>query len=95
MCTFFAPGVARSCREPVAEDVQDKERANFCGYFQARADAYRPADAAAATAARAELDGLFGLPSAPLAGGRAGRPDGDASREALARLFGLGDDTPP
>ena len=60
MCAFYDPRVARQCREPVAEDVNDKERANFCGYFQARPDAHRPQDAAAAQAARNALDELFG-----------------------------------
>ena len=60
MCQFFDPGVSQSCREPVAEEVKDKKRANFCGYFQLKPDAFRPQDAAAARAARSELDALFG-----------------------------------
>jgi hypothetical protein len=84
MCVFFDRGVARSCREPIADEVQDKDRANFCGYFKARPHAYRPADTAASAAARMELEGLFGLE----------RPAGEAApggspADALARLFGL------
>ncbi|HKJ07470.1 MAG TPA: hypothetical protein VKA76_00125, partial [Gammaproteobacteria bacterium] len=60
MCAFYDTSVARSCREPVAEDVADKTRANFCGYFQAQAGAYSPPDDRAARVARAELDALFG-----------------------------------
>jgi len=32
-CEYFEPGIANSCREPIAEHVNDKERANFCDYF--------------------------------------------------------------
>jgi hypothetical protein len=59
MCAFYDTRVAKACREPVAEQVNDKERANFCGYFQPRKDAHVPA-AGAARNARAELDALFG-----------------------------------
>ncbi len=33
-CRFYAPGRPNSCLEPVADPVADKERANFCGYFE-------------------------------------------------------------
>ena len=33
-CAFYDTRVARQCRETVAEEVQDKVRANFCNYFQ-------------------------------------------------------------
>ena len=32
--------VAKHCREPIAEEVKDKERANFCDYFKPRPGAY-------------------------------------------------------
>ena len=34
-CRFYAPGRPNSCLEPIADEVIDKERANFCGYFEA------------------------------------------------------------
>lgn len=34
-CEFYDPKVYNECREPQAEVVQDKERANRCEYFQA------------------------------------------------------------
>jgi len=34
MCRFYDLSKARQCAEPVAEPVQDKQRANFCGYFE-------------------------------------------------------------
>lgn len=33
-CSFYAPGYANDCREPVAEHISDKETANFCDYFE-------------------------------------------------------------
>ncbi|NIT67742.1 MAG: hypothetical protein GWM93_13850, partial [Gemmatimonadetes bacterium] len=36
MCEFYDTSVAKSCREPIAEEVTDKERANFCDYFRGR-----------------------------------------------------------
>lgn len=42
-CRFFEPGRPNDCLEPVAEPVKDKDRANFCDYFEPSADAYHPA----------------------------------------------------
>jgi hypothetical protein len=33
-CRHFDETVAKSCKEPFAEVPQDKERANFCEFFQ-------------------------------------------------------------
>jgi hypothetical protein len=75
MCRHFAPGKARQCMEPMAEEVKDKTRANFCDWFQ-------PARAAAPAAApdRKALDDLFG--AEPASPGPAG------ARKALDDLFG-------
>jgi hypothetical protein len=32
-CSFYAPESHYECRETVDEQVRDKERANFCGFF--------------------------------------------------------------
>lgn len=32
-CQFYDPGAHHECRESSAENVVDKERANFCEYF--------------------------------------------------------------
>ena len=89
-CRFFDPTVARACREPVAEPATDKERANFCGYFELRAGAYTARDDQEARRAQAELASLFGLEGPE---GDAGEPEhkteADRSREELERLFGL------
>jgi hypothetical protein len=34
-CGFYDPAYNNSCREPMAERVVDKDRANFCEYFTA------------------------------------------------------------
>jgi hypothetical protein len=44
----------------VAEEVKDKQRANFCDYFRPIEAAWRPGDRSAADKARAELEALFG-----------------------------------
>ncbi len=60
MCEFYDTGVAKHCREPVADEVKDKIRANFCDYFKPTPQAYRPGDSSAAERARSELEALFG-----------------------------------
>ena len=57
-CVFFAPGSHNDCREPGAERVPDKERANFCEYF-AWAAAPETVPGSASDGARAALDALF------------------------------------
>jgi len=55
-CGFHDPAYNNQCREPMAERVVDKERANFCEYFtpgKNRAAAAMPART------RKELDELF------------------------------------
>jgi hypothetical protein len=79
LCEFFDRSVAKSCREPVAEEVRDKEHANFCDYFRPRAGAWQAASDEAA-AAQADLEALFGGgPQAPTA---------DAAQQGLEELFG-------
>ena len=61
-CGFHAPGPHGDCREPAAELVVDKERANFCEFF-----AFGPGNAPLrggeeGAGARAALDALFRKP---------------------------------
>jgi len=58
MCRFYDLTKARQCAEPVAEPVSDKERANFCGYFEPVSGRFRPADTAGLDA-RTSLEALF------------------------------------
>ncbi len=78
LCEFFDPAVAKSCREPVADEVKDKTRANFCDYFRPRAHAWDGPGGAQADAG-AQLDALFG-------GGRANASGPSQADEARARL---------
>jgi len=91
LCEFYDPRVSQACREPIADQVKDKERSNFCGYFQPRPSAYSVPDNSGAQAARSQLDALFGG-AAGEAGADASNADGprlpgDAGREQLEDLF--------
>jgi hypothetical protein len=58
-CAFYDVSVSKQCREPAAELVKDKNKANFCDYFVfAKSRPYRPSDAEVGRA-RKELDDLF------------------------------------
>ena len=80
-CEFYDPKVAKQCREPVAEEVKDKERANFCGYFKPNPNAFLPADTSSSNKSRAELNALFG--------GKATTNSPSSARDALEELFGM------
>ena len=59
-CRFFDPGKHNQCAETQAEWVSDKDRANFCDYFEAKTSV----DLVQRTVARADdaqkqFDGLF------------------------------------
>ena len=56
-CDFYEPGAHNDCREPSAERVVEKERANFCDFFQLGGGA--TGGAASGGTARGALDALF------------------------------------
>ncbi len=85
MCRWFDPNVAKSCREDDAEEVKEKERANFCDYFEPRAGAYDVAAGATEQRARGQLDALFGDTAEQA--DAAGEAD---SRQEAESLFGNG-----
>jgi len=60
-CRFHDPAVYNECREPNAERVADRERANRCDYFAPSEAAGAGAEDPAASA-RARLDALFRKP---------------------------------
>ena len=99
MCEHYDPRVAKSCREPIAEEVNDKERSNFCGYFKAKPGAYNATDHSVAAAAQAKLEALFGAsPNGGQQGAASGAASssqadsqGDQARRHLDRVFGLND----
>lgn len=76
MCRHYAPGKAKQCMEPMAEEVKDKTRANFCDWLQ---PGQGKVDKAAPEPGRSALDALFGSEPAKPA---------DAARKALDDLFG-------
>lgn len=59
LCEFYDTSKAHHCREPIAEEVRDKERANFCDYFKPKPDAYSDRQQSQAAQARAALEALF------------------------------------
>ena len=100
-CEFYDPQASKACREPMADEVSEKERGNFCDYFRATSRGVAGASQAAESA-KAKLDALFGgKPAAgkPVAGksslereatGQASKAQDEAAaaREKLERLFG-------
>ncbi|MGE0115491.1 MAG: hypothetical protein AB7T07_11510 [Steroidobacteraceae bacterium] len=88
MCLFYEITVARQCREPIAEEVRDKQRANICDYFSPRDDAYQPAATTATQQARAQLDALFGTTATSARPEAGAQTDVDPARAALNDLFG-------
>ncbi|CAK0744519.1 conserved hypothetical protein [Gammaproteobacteria bacterium] len=87
LCRYYDLMVANACSEPLAEPVLDKDRANFCDYFQPRPGAYTPAAAEQVARSRAALAALFGL--MPENTQMSSEPK-DLARSALERLFGTG-----
>lgn len=80
MCRHYAPARAKQCMEPMAEEVKDKTRANFCDWFQV--GQVQP-EKAVASDARGALDDLFED------GGASAAPnDPTSARKALDDLFG-------
>jgi len=61
MCKHYDPAeTSKQCTEDDAEQVHDKQAANFCDYFALSERAFDAADISAATSAQAELSALFG-----------------------------------
>jgi hypothetical protein len=83
LCCYYDTSKAKHCQEPIAEEVRDKERANFCDYFAPRPGAYETRSRDEAAAARAALDGLFGSGSKQDTGVSAE----EEARRALEDLF--------
>jgi hypothetical protein len=97
MCEFYDRSVAKDCREPVAEEVTDKGRANFCGYFRAQAGVHAAGGAGEADQARARLEAMFGIEAKTGDNSSAGdaeslieakRAKADEARRQLGALFG-------
>ncbi|MDX1459926.1 MAG: hypothetical protein R3348_02620 [Xanthomonadales bacterium] len=59
MCRFFDEMAPGQCAEDDAEDVKEKELANFCEYFEPTAGAFDPHRKSEADRAREALEALF------------------------------------
>ena len=57
-CDFYDPAFNNQCREPQAERVVDKDRANFCEYFRP-VKASEPRRRSPASDTRTKLEALF------------------------------------
>ena len=87
-CRHYDTRYNNACKETEADPVADKQRRNFCEFFEFSREPFgRTAkDASREAAARAKLEALFG------GGGKAGgqKPPGtDPAAEARRRLEGL------
>lgn len=88
LCEWYSIAVAKHCREPIAEEVNDKERANFCDYFKPRPGAYSNAAVTAADKAKTELEALFGSRPAGASAAPSAEPSAaDRARAELEKLF--------
>jgi len=90
MCEFYDTSVAKSCREPIADEVRDKERANFCGYFTPIPDAFRQKNRTEADQAKAKLAAIFG-DQQPDGATASAEPESEIARKKLEQMFGVGD----
>lgn len=82
MCVFYDPEVAEQCREDDAEEVKNKEGANFCDFFAPNPNAHDSAYVSADSRARTQLDTLFDSPDD---GGNDGGDDDTSAAEDLFR----------
>lgn len=82
-CHFYNPKMAHQCYEPIAEQIDNKERANFCGYFQLSHTAHHP-PSNDSDHAKVALDNLFEGSDQPVPSGST--TEGD-SKNALEALF--------
>jgi rRNA maturation protein Nop10 len=58
-CSFYERHASKQCREPVAELVKDKGRANFCDYYSMSEEVPGDGTSAVNALARKKLDDLF------------------------------------
>ena len=59
MCLHFDSAVPSQCREDDAEDVKEKELANFCEWFTPSETAFDPSEKSEADQAAEALEAMF------------------------------------
>ncbi len=89
-CKHYVAQLSSSCLEDRADFVLDREKANFCDYFQPNPRAYSGSDDSEAKAARAKLAELFGEEPPADDAEQQDKPETEAERALaeLKRLFG-------
>lgn len=81
-CRHYDARYNNSCRETMADPIEDKDRRNFCEYFAPNSAGATAAKTAAKQAeSRAKLDALFG-------GGPTASGPSQTAREKLESMFG-------
>ena len=60
MCRFYDPAVPKHCLEDDTEAVYEKEKVNFCDWYEPSDDAFDPVRGGEAAAAKSALAALFG-----------------------------------
>ena len=78
-CRHHDPRYHNSCHETEADPVDDRQRRNFCEYFELSREPWQAAATDRASEARAKLAHLFGGPPEP--------SPPSAAREKIERLF--------
>ena len=86
MCEYYDRTVNKMCREPIAEEVKDKQCANFCGYLQPCPRAY--VAPSKSSSSKSELEALFGMNPGSAT---STTTDRDVARRKLEDLFDMGD----
>lgn len=87
MCELYDPTVSLGCKETIAEEVKNKERANFCNFFQVKPNAFQPNEQTAAKQqAMDKLEGLFS--SGGATSPSPSTPGNEEARQQLDELFG-------
>jgi hypothetical protein len=59
MCVDYHTGYAKHCREPTAEEVREKDRANYCDHFKPKEGAYIAPNTSETDKSKAALADLF------------------------------------
>lgn len=91
-CRNYTSRLSNDCMEDRAETTAEKEKANFCDYFDPNPNAFIEKDNSAAKTARAKLAELFGeSPNLDEAAAKSTAPQSDAEK-ALAELNRLFDE---
>lgn len=59
LCVEYDTRIAKHCREPTAEEVREKDRANFCDHYKPKEGAYTPGRTDEIARSKSALEDLF------------------------------------